>query len=177
MTTISPGQTPSRPTGIEKVSRIVLLSLQYGIPLLILTPILLLVVLPMYGISAPKDFIMKFLQSAANTSGAAAATAVKPTANHSLQTVNALLPIVSLVMFAFWYRTLRKLFGFFGKGVLFTTETVRCIRNAGRSFHRQPYTARDFEAGLRRSPGPNLNGRNGRSFIGSLDLFHRSVDR
>jgi hypothetical protein len=39
--------------------------------------------------------------------------------------------VVWLIVFVLWFRTILKLLGFFGKGVLFTAETVRCLQVLG----------------------------------------------
>ena len=109
----------SRMNRIQKASKGIRLALQYGLPVLILLPMLVVVLLPTYGITAPREYLMKSLP------------AMVPAAKTDAPPFNTYLIIINLVIFLISFRTILKLLGFFEKGILFATETVRCIKILG----------------------------------------------
>lgn len=110
---ISP-KANSRLNRIQKVSKCIRLFLLYGIPLILI------------GFLATTFFIPKSWATAQLNS---------PDASAMIRTMNSaayhLWEVSQLVLLLFWYRTVLKLFGFFEKGILFTAETVRCIKILG----------------------------------------------
>jgi hypothetical protein len=115
---ISP-KTNSRLNRIQKASKCIRLALQYGLPVLILIPLLVIVLLPTYGITFPREYLMKSLH------------AMAPAGKTDAPPFNSCLSIINLVIFGFSFRTVLKLLGFFERGILFTKETVRCIKILG----------------------------------------------
>jgi Protein of unknown function (DUF2975) len=104
----------SRMNRIQKVSRYIRLFLLYGIPLYFVGSIIA-------TFCIPKSWTATQLNS--------------PDASAWIKAMNStpwhLWTALSLVFFLFWYRTVLKLFGFFQKGILFTTETVRSMQILG----------------------------------------------
>lgn len=109
----------TRMNRIQKASKGIRLILQYGLPVLILIPMLVIVLLPTYGITAPREYLLKLSHST---------TPTDKTAAHS---PNQFLMIANLVIFGFAFRTGLKLLRLFEKGILFHRETVRCIKILG----------------------------------------------
>jgi hypothetical protein len=111
---ISP-KTNARLNRIIKVSKFIRLFLKYGIPLLIVASL------------AVSGFIIGHSHP-----GVPAKNGDDEAIKNALgSTAFGLWGVLRLVVYLFWYRTMLKLFGFFEKGILFTTETVRCIQILG----------------------------------------------
>jgi hypothetical protein len=108
-----PPKANARMTRIQKVSKLIRLFLQYGIPLVIIGTL-------GFGVLAAKHIIN--LPQPAHPHGSAAAAHAGPVG---------LWGVLTLIVYLFWYRTTLKLFRFFEKGILFTAETVRCIQILG----------------------------------------------
>jgi hypothetical protein len=115
---ISP-KANARLNRIQKASKGIRLIMQYGLPVLILIPMLAIVLLPTYGITAPREYLTNFLH------------AMAPAGKTDTPSFNSSLSIINLVLFGLSFRTILKLLGLFEKGILFTKEIVRCIKILG----------------------------------------------
>ncbi|MEO5803963.1 MAG: DUF2975 domain-containing protein [Verrucomicrobiota bacterium] len=110
----------SRMNRIQKASKGIRLALQYGFPVLVMMLMLIIVLLPTYGITAPREYLMNSLHAMTP----AGKTMAQPP-------FNSFLSIINLVIFGLSFRTILKLLGFFEKGILFAKETVHCIKILG----------------------------------------------
>lgn len=119
MNAIDIPKTNFRINRIQKVSKCIRLFLLYGIPILIIC------------FFASGFFISKsWLDAQLHTPEGMEVTKLNE-AFKAHQTATILEEVLSLIIFLFWYRTALKLFGYFEKGVLFSSETVRCIQILG----------------------------------------------
>jgi hypothetical protein len=116
--TENPPKANARMNRIQRVSRYIRRFLQYGIPVIILGPLVIIV------LAAVFKFDLSMLAHPATD---AARAEPLPTARVG----TGLRGVLTLIVFFFWYHTALKLFSYFEKGILFTTETVRCIQILG----------------------------------------------
>jgi hypothetical protein len=119
--TIKPSQ--SRLERIHKVSKGIRFAIQCTLPVVVLIPLVVVVLLPIYGITSPREHLTKYFHSLAMMSPAG-----KDQMHYS---PTEYLPLARLVIFFYAFRAFIKMLRFFEKGIIFAAETVRCVKILG----------------------------------------------